>query len=300
MAEGGDAARRARWLLLGGAAAGIGLAAAGLVRGAGSPSLAAGEVARVNGTPIRAEQLERLVGAVAADKRGPVTEADRARVLARLVEEELLVQRGVEIGLVASEPAVRKALVAAVIDSIVAEAESDEPGEAELRRFYEERRSYFGAGERLRVERLVFRAGARPAPPRARAEEARSALAAGEPVAAVRERLADPPALPLPDAPLPPHTLRGYLGPGAVDAATAEPPGAWSAPVETAEGVELVRVAERRAAEAPPFEEVAEQVAAEWRREQGDRSLREYLDWLRGEAELVLAPEAPRERESAE
>ena len=162
-----QAARRARWLLAAGAAAGIALAAAGLVRGAALPGriLAPGEVARVNGVPIRAEELERLVAALEMDKRSPITDEDRARVLDRLIEEELLVQRAVDIGLVDSEPGVRKALVQALVDSIVAEAESAEPEPETLRQFYEEHRDYFTGGERFRVERLVFRPRAGAPPP---------------------------------------------------------------------------------------------------------------------------------------
>ena len=69
-----QAARRARWLLAAGAAAGIALAAAGLVRGAALPGhaiLAPGDVARVNGVPIRAEELERLVAALAIGQAQP-------------------------------------------------------------------------------------------------------------------------------------------------------------------------------------------------------------------------------------
>jgi peptidyl-prolyl cis-trans isomerase C len=285
---------RARGLLAAGAAAGIALAAVGLVQGGerAAGALGTGEVARVNGVPIRGDELERVLGGLAADKRAPLSEADRERVLARLVEEELLVQRAVEIGLVDSEPAVRKALVQALVDSVVAEAESDEPEPGVLRRFYEENRGYFGAGERLRVERLVFRAVPGAAPPAERAREARRELEAGEPLAAVAARLADEPLLPLPDALLPAAKLREYLGPERVEALRAAAEGAWSEPRETREGVELVRVAERRPAEAESFEAVADGVAAEWRRREGDRALREYLDFLRAQADIELAPAA--------
>jgi parvulin-like peptidyl-prolyl isomerase len=300
MSGGHDArgARRARGLLAAGAAAGIALAASGLVREAALPgaALGAGEIARVNGAAIRSEELERLVGALAADKRSPLTPADRVRVLDRLIEEELLVQRAVEMGLVDSDAAVRKTLVQALIESVVAEAESEEPEPESLRRFFDEHREYFGAGERLRIERMVFRDGQRDrASAQERAQEAQRLLAEGrEAPEAVRERLADPPLLALPPALLPPAKLREYLGPELLDAARAVPEGTWSAPLASAEGFQLLRVAERRAAETPPYEAVAAQVAAEWRRDRGDRALREYLELLRTEADVVLAPDAPR------
>lgn len=288
-----EARGRARWLLVAGCVAGVALAALGLVRGGSVPAgaLASGEAARVNGVPIRSAALERVLGALAADKREPLGAADRAHALARLVEEELLVQRALEIGLAQSEPAVRGALVQAMIDSVVADAESREPEPAELRRFYEEHRSYFGAGERMRVERLVFRASARGGrDPGARAREARRALLAGEPADAVAERLADEPLLPLPGGLLPAAKLREYLGPDLVETLLGAPAERWLEPVEAAEGVQLLRVAERRAAADAAFEEVEAQVAAEWRRRESDRALRAYLDRLRADAEIVLAP----------
>jgi hypothetical protein len=295
MPEDARAAHLARWLLLGGAAAGIALAAIGLVRGGRLPGagLPADAIASVNGVAIRTEAFDRLLAALASDKRSPVTAADRARVLERLVQEELLVQRGVEIGLVESDPGVRKTLVQAVIDSVVAEAESQEPDPETLRRFYEAHRDYFGAGPRLRIERLTFRPGERGDPGR-RAAEARAALAGGEGADTVRARLADEPVLPVPDALLPAAKLREYLGADAVAALLAAADGDWSEPLATSEGVELVRVADRRGADLPPLDAVKDQVAAEWRREQGDQALRDYLATLWAEGDVVLAPDAPR------
>jgi len=287
---------RARGLLGAGAALGIALAAVGLVRGGTLPgdALESGEVARVNGVPIPGDELERMLGALEADKRNPVAEADRARVLARLVDEELLVQRAVEIGLVDSEPGVRKALVQALVDSVVAEAESEEPDPTALRRFYEENRDYFGAGERIRVERLVFRAGSKRGEPAGRAREARRALAEGRPLEAVAAELADEPLVPVPASALPASKLREYLGDDLARQALAASEGVWSEPLASAEGVQILRVAERQRAESAPFDAVAAQVAAEWRRRQGDRALREYLDFLRAQAEITWAAGAPR------
>jgi len=80
MADDAGDPRRARRLLGLGAVLGIGLAGAGLVRGAGGPggALAAGDVARVNGAPVRAETLERILAGLGAEKRTPLSDADRA------------------------------------------------------------------------------------------------------------------------------------------------------------------------------------------------------------------------------
>jgi parvulin-like peptidyl-prolyl isomerase len=296
MSAGSEAAeRRPRRLLILGAGLGLAAAAAGMVAGVGGPKSAPGpaEIALVNGVAIPRDQLQRTLDALARDKRNPLTPDDERHVLDRLVEEELLVQRGVEVGLVESDSRIRKAIVAAMIQAIVADAESSQAGPAELERFFEENRGYFSSPPRVHVERLVFRAREGRPPPEERARAARAALA-DEPVAVVRDRLAEVPVLPLPAALLPPHKLREYVGPAVLDATRDLAIGVWSEPIGTPQGWQLVRVVERSEPQAPVYADVAEQVEAEYRRRQGDRALREYLEWLRGEADVALAPDAPR------
>lgn len=291
----GSDASRTPWLLLAGAGLGIALAAAGIVVGVGDPTaLPRDAIAAVDGVAIPADLYARTVDGLARDKRNPLTDQDRAHVLQRLIEEELLVQRGVEIGLVSSAPRVRKAIVAAMIESIVADVESREPSPDELRAFFEENAAYFTGGPRIQVERMVFRAGEDGTPEAlARARSARVMLSR-EPAEAVRERLADAPVLEVPGVPLPVHKLREYLGPTLVEQAQALEPGVWSDPLETPRGAVLLRVVERTEPVTPAYESVAPQVEAEFRRREGDAALRGYLEGLRAEADVALAADAPR------
>ena len=114
------------WAL--GTALGIVLAASGAFSPATELAGASGDViARVNERSIRTDTYERARALVATDKRNPMSDADRAHVLRRLIEEELLIQRGETIGLVDLDPTVRKSIVAAMIQSIVAQSESEKP-----------------------------------------------------------------------------------------------------------------------------------------------------------------------------
>ncbi|MGI9591603.1 MAG: peptidylprolyl isomerase [Myxococcota bacterium] len=290
---GGNRERRARGLLALGATAGLVLAAASLLGGSRQGAeLPPGAVARVNGTLIRTEAYQRLLAALASDRRSPLTEADRQRVLDRLIEEELLVQHAVELGLVKTDRRVRADLVTAVLASLNASADAYEPDEAEVAAFYAENRDYFARPGRLHVRRVFV--AARPEEDagavlaRARAVSAR--LGAGEDFEAVRAELGDEPVAPLPDAPLPAAKLREYLGPSALEAALALGPGQVSEPVETPQGLHVLVLQRRSEAEAPPLAEVAPQVRAEMRRREGDRVLRERLDSLRRDAHVSLAP----------
>ena len=74
--------------------------------------------------PIGADELERAVDALASDRRGAITEADRERVLERLIDEELLVQAAVEAGLPENDGVVRRSLTEAMVAAI--EAQSDD------------------------------------------------------------------------------------------------------------------------------------------------------------------------------
>jgi hypothetical protein len=121
-------------------------------------------IALVNSRPISEEEYARAVALLASDKRTGVTDEDRAHVLDRLLEEELLVQRGIDVGLVDSDRTVRKAITQAMLASVVAESASAQPSDDVLRAFYAENPSLFARpGPVGAVRGTVEEAGAPPA-----------------------------------------------------------------------------------------------------------------------------------------
>ena len=281
-------------LLAIGAGAGIALAATGLVasgvtRGRGLPP---GAVARVNGALVRGDDYARSLDALERDRRAGREPADRRLVLDRLIDEELLVQRGLELGLARQDARVRRDLTAAVIDAVVTEHEDGTPSDADLEAFYRRERDFFARPGRLRVRQLWCRADTAADAPsaEARARAAAASLRAGEDFAGVRARLGDPEIAPLPDALLSPAKLLDHLGPTALRAALELEAGAVSDPVRSATGYHVLQVIEREAEWVPPREEVADEVVAEYRRRRGERALRAYLDGLRARAEVEIAP----------
>jgi parvulin-like peptidyl-prolyl isomerase len=287
--------RRPLVWLAAGAAAGVALAAWGLVGSGAGAGLPEGAIASVNGTPIYAEDYRRLVEGVESDTREPASPELRRRVLDRMIEEELLVQRGVELGLLESDRRVRADITQAMIQSIVVETEDEEPEPEELRRFYEQEAGFFTQPGRVRVAQVFFRvpAPAEEAAKLARAQESRRRLLAGEPIAAVRASLGDAEVSPVPDALLPPAKLREYVGPTALRAALELAPGATGEPVRSGMGIHVFQMVEREEARVPPFEEIAPHVEAEWVRRAGDRALRAYLDELRAEATVTTVETLP-------
>lgn len=236
----GGGARRAQWLLVAGMAAGM--AAAGWTLAVPRGTLPGDAAARVGERVITHDDWQRAVAAVEADRRTPLTAADRRRVLERLVDEELLVQHGLALGLAAHDRRLRGQLVADVVAAAIAAA--PEPDDAALQRYFAENRAYFATPPRLRV-------------------------------AATRDGDAFAP--PVPDALLPPAKLREYLGPRLTEVALALPVGESSALHDGA----ILRVLEREEIREPAFEDVREQVRAAVQRRAQEEALRRLLAELR-------------------
>ena len=90
---------RGAWLLLVGAAFGLAMASFGLLEPKIDPSLLPEDAAAVVGErKIRRVDYERVLSGVAGDLRSPIDDAMRRRVLDRMIDEELLVQRALSLG----------------------------------------------------------------------------------------------------------------------------------------------------------------------------------------------------------
>ena len=284
--------RRARWLLALGAATGLVTAIGSLVGGTIDRPLGPEAVAVVNDTPIRRDDYLRALGAVATDRRTPLDDADKRRILDRLIDEELLLQRGLALGLAERDRSVRAPLVAATID-LLARA-NREPTDTELRAFYDANREYFTDPGRVRVGQVFVRVEGRPeSEARARADEALRRLRAGEPLATVRTALGDDETAPIPDALLPIEKVREYVGETAARAVADLDVGATSDVVRSSMGFHVLQVLERTEPEIPPYDAIVDRVRAEWRRRADDAALRAALDDLRRGAKVRVTEALP-------
>lgn len=254
---------------------------AALYGAVGGPRLegARDPAAIVDGVPIPREALARAVLALEADSRNPVTLERQAAVLERLIEEELLVQHGVELGLAETDFAARRALVQSVLALAIAERAGDEPTDAELRAFFRENAGFFAPTARVSGS-VVFIAASPDA--NERIETARAALARGESAAGLGDAIT----VPIPRGALSRNEWRSLVGADAADAMARLAPGEVSAPIATAGGVYVVRADGFISAPAPAYEDVAEQVRNEWERRQEEAAVRAYIDQLKRAARI--------------
>lgn len=263
------------WLavLAGGVLAGTTLLVDGW-RGAGLPADA---VARVDDHPIARADWLRAVHAVESDRGRSLDAAERAQVLRRMIDEELLFQHAVGGGLVRNDPGLRKTVIAGLIDAATAGGAADDVA---ARALFERDPAYFAAQMRLRVAGLRLPAGLQ-APP---AAAILAAIGTGEVPA---------PLLPLdlPAAALPLPQLAQRLGGSATEALRHAGVGELVGPLPAANGALYLSVIERQA-DSPRYEDVAEAVRSELARRNAEAALDRLLQTLRRDTPIVISPDA--------
>ena len=111
------------------------IAGIGILQRQGSiETLPENSVARVNDVLISRDIYERAINR-SIDYAGRPVESDEAMMLQRLIDAELLIQRGVELGMTQSDTAVRQAIIDSLIASVTAEADAASPTEDELTQY---------------------------------------------------------------------------------------------------------------------------------------------------------------------
>ena len=278
-----------------GLVAGVALTGYGLLEK--KRGLPADAVAVVNGQPIPRDLYQRVVDGLAADREGtPVTPADREHVLSRMIDEELLVQEAVTLGMASRDRLARGYLVQAMIDFVGQRAQGEVPDEAALRSFYEAHPKEFARPGRLALRAMQF--DVYPGQPDeqglTRATAAKKALDAGELWEAVKKKYADDPIISIPATPLSAANVLEYLGPTATRAAFTQPAGKVGDPLRVKTGYLLLQITQRWDDQVPPFETVRDEVKSEWARKRSEEALQDYVSELRRAAVIQVGATEPK------
>ncbi len=244
------------WLLAGGMLAGAAIAVFYIVRTPDAVEPTADAIAWVNERPISRSSYENALQAVAGDRKsGTLRQDDRERVLQRLIDQELLIDRAIELGLPERDPQIRNQLATAMIAFLVRRAEDEATAaeEAELRAFYEEQRFRF---ERSAQYRVAVEGGA----------------------------------VPLPDGWLLAKEIEQRLGPSAARQVIDLEVGASAVIGEGATGYG-VRLLERRDGGPVPFDEARDAIEAAYLRARSEAAVREFLEVARQHTDIRVEAE---------
>jgi hypothetical protein len=278
----------------------IGLLCGGVAvfRGGSRPvvTVPPGYVALVNQKGVL---MSDFMAQVAAETTKPFEEsipAERAKVLGEMIDEELLVQRGLLLDLPETTIEVRTAMVDAVNAQADAPAMAYEPGDQELRSFYETNRAHYSAEGTMTLRDLVLHVGgyqnANQTVTQATidATEAVYQLRAGATVDYVIAHFG------LVDTgrggtdALPDFAAKIRLGAKLYAVAATLTDGMISEPVEDADGLHILVMQHRLPPRPAEFSSVRDKVYADFREAQRTVASRNNLANLRGQAHVLLAP----------
>jgi hypothetical protein len=219
----------------------------------------------VNGTPITPDDIALALDAIERDSRNPLQADAREFVLDRLIDEELLFQRALALDLPRNDSTLRRSIVLAMIDAIIAQAPV-EPEEAELRALFEAERSLFAGEPALHVMWTVAPSSAGPQ--------------------------TRPGAHP-PDRPVTVTELRRALGPTLTDHILALETGETAGPVHVGGQYHWLTLLDRQSPPAAEFGTHRAAVEALWRDRIQAETLDRHLERMRDQAEIRYGHDDP-------
>ncbi len=280
-----------RALFVVGIIGGLGLAGLSALTGGGDDrdTLPPGAIARVNDVVILRANFAQALSAASADKQNPIPPDQETAVLQRLIEEEILVQRALDMQLAQQDPALRKALINALTEDVKARSQIKPVSAFKLRDYYFKNKARFARPARLFV-RAVFIPNANSSAQIAAFEQA---LSAGETSKKLALRFFGENTSPLPEGLTPADTLKDHIGQAAFAAVENLGTGQWSDWVESDAGFWRLYLVNRTRARSPEFETVRDQVEAAYREERVHDAIRVHLDRLKRNSKITLSADAP-------
>jgi hypothetical protein len=266
--------KRTDLLLIGGVVLGILAAMTGLVE-AGKAPLDEATAALVNDTPIPADELRSLL------ERRTRSGAPVDQLLATLddmIDEELLIQRALELGILRRDSNVRLAIIQAMEKSILNEERGRSFSDAELEAFYRSNTALFAEPLRLLLEELLVADPARVAELAALLQAGTSAnrLAAGDDGLSVTN---------LPPVPLSLEALARRISADILPRLETAGEGDVLT-YRSGRSTHLIRVVAIEEASVPPFAELRFSVLNELQLQRQNAAYDEYLAWLRQRADI--------------
>jgi len=278
----------------------LGLLCAGVAvfRGGTRPMTAVppGYVALVNGKGVLMSDFIAQIATETGKKFEDATAAERARVLREMVDEELLVQRGLALDLPETTIEVRTAMVEAVNAQAGAPALAYEPTDAELLTYYQQNRARYTAEGSMVIRDLVLQVGgyqnANQTVTQAMidATEAVYQLRAGAAPSYVIEHFG------LTDTgrgsgdSLPDFAVKARMGEKLYAVAATLGDGQVSEPVQEADGLHILIMQQRTPPRPAEFNAVRSKVYNDYRTAQRASATSANLQNVRAQAHILLAP----------
>ena len=236
--------------------------------------------AKIEDTSIPMEKYLVQLEGLAKDKRSPITQSDKEYVLERMIEEELLIKRALDLGMLDNNPMARGTIVQQMIKTIISENERYEVTEEELKEFFVQNSGFFTKSSRLRIRQIYFSEEDFKELTFEESKKAYDLLLEGESFDEV-SKFGSTSALKIPNSLMTLTKVREYVGPSIMNIASSLVPGSFTQPIKVSGGYKIIYLLEKELADKPAFNRIKDSVLAEFLKRRDDNSLREYLDNLK-------------------
>ena len=238
-------------------------------------------VANIEGAKITKEKYLLQLEGLRSDKRSPLTQKDKEFVLERMIEEELLIKRAQDMGMLRTNPMARGTVVQQMINQIISDNDMVEISEVELNKFFNKNIGFFTNANRLRVKQIYFQDQEDGSVASfQKATQAFNTLLSGGTYDEAAF-LGTQTALQVPDTLMTLSKVREYLGPSLMLIAGKLEPGEFTTPKRVSGGYKIVYLVDKENSKPPELSDIKNQVISEFKKRRDDQSLRNYLEDLK-------------------
>ena len=235
-------------------------------------------IARVGEKEISRQRFEEIIKVLDDQSNSELTLEKKNLIRERLIDEELLIQRAIELDLVRNDSLVKGNVIQTMFQYIINSNELVEPSEAELREYFSKEKNYFSSGRRYKLKNYTFRN-------LSDAETARNLLNQSD-LESFLKLVETESTIDLPNVFLTPQKIRDYLGPKVLDELPSLEKGGFSNIFEINEVPSIVICIDILLDNNPKFEEIAEQIKNKFIRDREDSLVKEYIENLRNFYEI--------------
>lgn len=235
-------------------------------------------IARVGEKEISRQRFEEIIKILDDQSNSELTLEKKNLIRDRLIDEELLIQRAIELDLIRNDSLVKGNVIQTMFQYIINSNELPEPSEAELREYLIKEKNYFSSGKRYKLKNYTFRNFND-------AETARNSLAQNN-FEDFLKYVETENTIDLPNVFLTPQKIRDYLGPKALEELPNLDKGDFSKIFEINQIPSIIICIDILLDNSPKFEEIVEQIKNKFIRDREDNLVKEYIENLRNFYEI--------------
>lgn len=229
-------------------------------------------VARVGTQEISRDRYNEILNLVDENNVNEISSNKKALIRERLIDEELLLQKAIELGLIRKDSILKNNIVQVMLDYIVSSNQEADPTNQELNEFFEKNLGLFSGTTSFKLKVFSFVRDT------TKAEIAYQSLKKGslKQAESSSEEL-----IILPQTFLSLQKIRDYLGPSILPTIKNLKKGEFTEIIEINNMSVIILCLDTLIESVPKFQNIKNQVKGRYIKERDDRLVREYLKELR-------------------